>query len=92
MEEKRKIRVEYHFSESLKKKKKYLISFLCIYTLIAYLNFFNAMEQYFFIDNATFMACGVTPCMLIPLIFLIILKNTKPEKKYLYVEDNQDQN
>jgi len=37
------------------------------------------------------MGCGVTPFMLIPLIILIILKDTKPEKRYFYVEDNQDE-
>tara|TARA_B100000683_G_scaffold277387_1_gene335613 strand:- start:2310 stop:2588 length:279 start_codon:yes stop_codon:yes gene_type:complete len=91
MEEKRKVRVEYHFSESLKKKKKYLISFLCIYTLMATLNLYYAFDNYFFIDSAKLMGCGVTPFMLIPLIILIILKDTKPEKRYFYVEDNQDE-
>ena len=92
MEEKRKVRVEYHFSESLKKKKKYLFSFLCIYTLIAYLNFYHSVRKYMFVNDAQMLGFGLTPFMVIPLIILIILKNTKPEKKYFYVEDNQDEN
>ena len=58
---------------------------------MATLNFGYALDNYFFIDSAKLMGCGVTPFMLIPLIILIILKDTKPEKKYFYVEDNQDE-
>ena len=92
MEEKRKIRVEYHFSESLKKKKTYLISFPCVYTLIAMLNLYHSVRKYIFVNDVQMLGFGLTPFTVIPLIILIILKNTKPEKKYLYVEDNQDEN
>lgn len=61
------------------------------YTLIASLNFGYALDHYLFIDDDKFMGCGFTPFILIPLIILIILKDTKPEKKYFYVEDNQDE-
>ena len=45
-----------------------------------------------FVNDAQMLGFGLTPFMVIPLIILIILKNTKPEKKYFYVEDNQDEN
>ena len=58
---------------------------------MATLNLYYAFDNYFFIDSVKLMGCGVTPFMLIPLIILIILKDTKPEKRYFYVEDNQDE-
>ena len=45
-----------------------------------------------FVNDVQMLGFGLTPFTVIPLIILIILKNTKPEKKYLYVEDNQDEN
>ena len=56
------------------------------------LNLYHSVRKYMFVNDVQMLGFGLTPFTVIPLIILIILKNTKPEKKYLYVEDNQDEN
>ena len=56
------------------------------------LNLYQSVRKYMLVNDVKMLGFGLTPFTVIPLIILIILKNTKPEKKYLYVEDNQDEN